>query len=81
MANIENINVLRVDGTQAITTLRELKAAIEADKDALVALGLVEDSDNEKKAEQEKITKKLKDELDLLNNVMKAGKTMTVDNA
>ena len=81
MANIENINVLRVDGTQAITTLRELKAAIEADKDALVALGLVEDSDSEKKAEQEKITKKLKDELDLLNNVMKAGKTMTIDNA
>lgn len=81
MANIENINVLRVDGTQAITTLRELKAAIEADKDALVALGLVEDSDNAKKTEQEKITKKLKDELDLLNNVMKAGKTMTIDNA
>ena len=81
MANIENINVLRVDGTQAITTLRDLKAAIEADKDALVALGLVEDSDNAKKAEQEKITKKLKDELDLLNNVMKAGKTMTIDNA
>ena len=79
--NIETINVLKVDGTQAVTTLRELKAEIEKDKDALVALGLVEDQDIKKKAEQDKIIKKLEQDQKLLNQVMAAGKTTTLEAA
>lgn len=81
MANTETINILRVDGTQAVTTLRELKAAIEADKDALVQLGLVEDGDVKKKEQQAAIIKKLEADLKLLNQVQQAGKVTTVENA
>ena len=78
---IETINVLRVDGTQAVTTLRELKAEIERDKDALVALGVVEEGDVKKKAQQDQITKKLEQDLKLLNQVMAAGKVTTLESA
>lgn len=74
----ETINILRLDGTQAITTLRQLKEEIEKDKDALVALGLVEDSDVNKKQQQDAITAKLNNDLKLLNQVMQAGKTTTL---
>lgn len=80
MAN-ETINILRIDGTQAITTLRDLKAEIEKDKDALVALGLVEDGDADKKAKQAQITEKLSADMKLLNQVTAASKGMTLDNA
>ena len=81
MATTENITVLRVDGKPAVTSLRELKAAIEADKDALVQLGLVEDSDTEKKEKQAQITKQLENDLKLLNQVQNAAKVTTVQNA
>ena len=77
----ETIPVLRVDGKPAVSSLRELKAAIEASKDALVALGLVEDSDTEKKAEQDRITKQLEQDLKLLNQVQNAAKVTTIANA
>ena len=69
MATTETINILKIDGSSAITTLRELKAAIDSDKDALVALGVVEDSDTKKKKQQAKIIAKLDAELKLLNQV------------
>lgn len=78
MAQTETINILRIDGTQAVTTLRQLKEEIEKDKDALVALGLVEDSDVKKKEQQDAITAKLNNDLKLLNQVMQAGKTTTL---
>lgn len=78
MAQTETINILRIDGTQAVTTLRQLKEEIEKDKDALVALGLVEDSDVNKKQQQDAITAKLNNDLKLLNQVMQAGKTTTL---
>lgn len=81
MATTENITVLRVNGESAITSLRKLKAAIEADKDALVALGLVEESDTEKKAEQDRLTKQLEQDLKLLNQVQNAAKVTTIANA
>ena len=77
----ETIPVLRVDGKPAVSSLRELKAAIDANKDALVALGLVEDSDTEKKAEQDRITKQLEQDLKLLNQVQNAAKVTTIANA
>ena len=77
----ETIPVLRVDGKPAVSSLRELKAAIEANKDALVALGLVEESDTEKKAEQDRITKQLEQDLKLLNQVQNAAKVTTIANA
>lgn len=81
MATTETITVLRVDGKPAVTSLRELKAAIEADKDALVQLGLVEDSDTEKKEKQAAITKQLEQDLKLLNQVQNAAKVTTLQNA
>lgn len=81
MATTETITVLRVDGKPAVTSLRELKAAIEADKDALVQLGLVEDSDTEKKEKQAAITKQLEQDIKLLNQVQNAAKVTTVENA
>lgn len=78
MATTENIIILRADGTKAVATLRELKEAIEKSKDELVALGLVEDSDIKKKEQQAEITKRLDNELKLLNQVMQAGKTTTL---
>lgn len=81
MATTENITVLRVDGKPAVNSLRELKAAIEADKDALVQLGLVEDSDTAKKEKQAQITKQLEQDLKLLNQVQNAAKVTTIENA
>lgn len=74
----ETINILRIDGTQAVTTLRQLKEEIEKDKDALVALGLVEDDDEKKKAQQDAITAKLTADLKLLNQVQNAAKVTTL---
>lgn len=81
MATTENTTVLRIDGKPAVTSLRELKAAIEANKDALVQLGLVEDSDTAKKEKQAQITKQLENNLKLLNQVQNAAKVTTVQNA
>lgn len=81
MATTETINILKIDGSSAITTLRELKAAIDSDKDALVALGVVEDSDTKKKQQQAKIIAKLDAELKLLNQVQAAGKVTTLEAA
>lgn len=81
MAEIENVTVLRVDGTQAATTLKELKAEIAAYKDALVALGQVEETDAEGKAQQDAIIQKLTADQKLLNEVMGAGKIGTVQEA
>jgi len=81
MPTTENITVLRVDGKPAVNSLRELKAAIEADKDALVQLGLVEDSDTAKKEKQAQITKQLEQDLKLLNQVQNAAKVTTIENA
>lgn len=79
MANTtETINILRIDGTQAVTTLRQLKEEIEKDKDALVALGLVEEDDEKKKAQQDAITAKLANDLKLLNQVQNAAKVTTL---
>ena len=75
---METINILRIEGSQAVTTLRQLKEEIEKDKDALVALGIVEDSDVKKKEQQAAITAKLNNDLKLLNQVMAAGKTTTL---
>jgi hypothetical protein len=81
MAEIENVTVLKVDGTQAATTLKELKAEIAAYKDALVALGNVEEGDTEKKAQQAQIIDALVKDQRLLNDVMGAGKGQTLQEA
>ena len=77
----ETINILKIDGQQAITSLRELKAAIDADKDALVALGIVEDSDTKKKEQQAAIIARLAQEQKLLTQVMTASRGMTLEGA
>lgn len=79
MATTETINILRVDGQQAITTLKELKAAIEADKDALVALGTVEDDDIEKQQQHAAIIARLAKEQKLLTEVMTASRGMSLE--
>lgn len=81
MAEIENVTVLRVDGSQAATTLKELKAEIAAYKDALVALGTVEEGDTAKKAQQDQIIAALVKDQRLLNDVMGAGKGQTLQEA
>ena len=81
MADIETVNVLKIDASQGITTLRELKEDIKRNQDALVALGLVEKDDAKKKAEQDRITKQLEQDTKLLNQVMAASKVTTLESA
>lgn len=81
MAEKETIVPIKIDGTEAITTLKDLREAIKANRDALVALGRVEDSDTDKREKQAKIIKELKDNTELLNSVMTAAKRQNEDTA
>ena len=80
MAENVAVTTLEIRGTEKVaTTMKELKAQIQAYRDELVALGQVEDKDEKQKAEQVRIISELQKSTKLLSDVTNAHKKSLED--
>lgn len=81
MAENVAVTTLEIKGTEKVaTTMKELKAQIQAYRDELVALGQVEDKNEAQMQEQVRVTEKLQKATQLLSDVTNAHKKVLTEN-